>query len=65
MPLIEKKKMHLNIKPNFELFLQTLIKSDIIWTRIGQVIDINFSETVRIFQMISIFLKQPVLNHTR
>ena len=42
---------------NFELFLDTLLNSEIMWMKIGQVIrlqnDINFSETHCTSQMIS------------
>ena len=44
------------IKQNFELFLLTLLKFEIIWRKIGWIIglrnDINFSETTCISQMI-------------
>ena len=44
----QKKKNNIKTK-NFYFFLHMLLKSEIIWTRIGQIIrlqnDINFSET--------------------
>ena len=51
IPEKKKKKKHKKIKQNLKLFLHMLLKFEMIWMRIGQLLD---------YEMISIFLKHSL-----